>query len=69
MKGEGVNFNYFPRKESEKLQIGGGSMVQGQVFLRRGGGGGWLCSYLVFSRFIVCTFTNYFTFCKIVLYI
>ena len=44
-------------RESEKLKIGGGSMVQGQVFLK----GGWHFSYLIFSRFIIFTFRNYFT--------
>ena len=39
-------------------------MVQGQVFLK---GGGWHFSYLIFSRFIIFTFKNYFIFCKIVL--
>ena len=33
-------------------------MVQGQVFLKAGGG--WHFSYLVFSRFINFTFRNYF---------
>ena len=28
---------------------------------------GWLFSYLIFSRFIIFTFRNYFTLCKIVL--
>ena len=37
-KGE-VDFNYLPQRgESEKLKRGGGSMVQGQIFLK---GGGW----------------------------
>ena len=39
-------------------------MVQGQVFLK--GGGGCHFSYLFFSRFIIFTFRNYFTLCKIV---
>ena len=29
--------------------------------------GGWNFSYLIFSRFIIFTFRNYFTLCKIVL--
>ena len=34
-KGGGVNFKYLPRRgESEKIEKGGGSMVQGQVFLK-----------------------------------
>ena len=47
-------------------------MVQGQVFLNRGRwkydagaglleGRGWYFSYLIFSRFIIFTFRNYFT--------
>ena len=38
-------------------------MVQGQVFLK----GGMTFFNLVFSRFIVFSFRNYFTLCKIVL--
>ena len=41
----------------EKLKKGGGSMVQGQVFLK--GGYFWHFSYLIFSRFIIFTFRNY----------
>ena len=37
-------------------------MVQGQVFLKEG----WHFSYLIFSKFIIFTFRNYFTICKIV---
>ena len=34
-----VNFDYLPQSgESEKLEKGGGSMVQGQVLLKGGGG-------------------------------
>ena len=34
-KGVGVNFNYLPWREgSEKLKTGGGSMIQGQIFLK-----------------------------------
>ena len=40
--------------------------MQGQVFLK-GGVGGWHFPYLIFSRFIIFTFRNYFTLCKIVL--
>ena len=46
------------------LKKEGGSMVQGQVFLK--GGGRWHFSYLIFSRFIIFTFRNYFTLSKIV---
>ena len=55
LKGGEVNFDYLPwRGESEKLKKAGGSMVQGQVFLKWGGGGerGWHFSYLIFSWFI-----------------
>ena len=38
--------------------------MQGQVFLKEGS---WHCSYLMLSRFIIFTFTNYFTLYKIVL--
>ena len=53
---------------SEKLKKGCGSMVQcqGQVFLK---GGGQYFSYLIFSRFIIFKFRNYFILCKIVLYV
>ena len=55
-----VNLDYLPRRgEYEKLEKGGGSMVKGQV--------GWHFSYLIFSRFIIFTFRNYCTLCKIVL--
>ena len=43
-------------------------MVQGQVFLKEGGGADTF-SYLIFSKFINFTFRNYFTLCKIVLFI
>ena len=41
-------------------------MVQGQFFLK---GGGWHFSYLIFPRFIIFTFRNYFTLYKVVLHI
>ena len=41
-------------------------MVQGQVFLK-GGAGTFHFPYLSFSRFIIFTFRNYITLCKIVL--
>ena len=52
--------------QSEKFKKGSGSMVQGQVLLK-GGWGCWYFSYLIFSRFIIFIFRNYFTLCKIVL--
>ena len=40
-------------------------MVQGQVFLKGGGGRrGWHFSDLIFSRFIIFTFRNYFSVSK-----
>ena len=52
--------------DSEKLKKGGGSMVQGQVFLK---GGDWYF-YLIFSRFIIFKSRNYFILSsKIALYI
>ena len=42
-------------------------MVQGEVFLKGGNGGNF--PYLIFSRFIIFTFSNYFTLYKIVLWI
>ena len=41
----------------------GGSIGQRQVFLKEGG---WHCSNLMLSRFIIFTFRNYFTLYKIV---
>ena len=53
-------------QDSEKLKKGSESIVQGQVFLG-GTGSFWHFSYLIISRFIIFTFRNYFTHCKIVL--
>ena len=55
-----------PDGGSGKLKKGGGSTVQGQVFLK---GEGLELSYLMLSRFIIFTFRNYFTLCKILLWI
>ena len=49
-----------------KIKKGGGTIVQGQFFLK---GGGWHFSYLVLSRFIIFKFRNYFILCKIASYI
>ena len=49
-----------------KIKKRGGSLVQRQVFLK-GGEGVWHFSYLIFSRFIIFTFRNYFTLYRIVL--
>ena len=65
-RGE-VNFDYLPWSgESEKLEKRDGSIEHGQVLLKKAWGG-WHFSYLIFSRFIIFTFRNYFTLCKIVL--
>ena len=53
-----------PEGGHEKLKKGGGSMVQGQVFLKAGG---WHFPDLIFSRLIIFTFRNYFSLCKIVI--
>ena len=64
----GVNFNNFLRRgEIWKIKKGGGTMVQGEVFLK--GGGGWRFCYLIVSRFIIFTFRNYFTLCKTVMHL
>ena len=41
-RGGGVNFKYLPwrGRESKILKKGGGSMVQGQIFLKGRGGAG-----------------------------
>ena len=77
LKREKINFDYLSRREeSEKLEKGGGSMVQRQVLLKvcvyvcvwvgkevRD----WHFSYLLFLRFIIFTYRNYITLCKTVL--
>ena len=41
LKGGGVNFDYLPQRgEIWKIKKGGGSMVQGQVFLKGREGAG-----------------------------
>ena len=55
------------RRDFEKLKKGGGSMVQGQVFLKEGRGKSWYFFSLIFSRFIIIAFRNYHTLCIIVL--
>ena len=66
-KGGGrVNFDYLPQGGPENLKKGGGSMVQGQAFLKEWREwGGWHFSYLTFSSFIDFAFKNYFALCKI----
>ena len=68
-KNEGIcDYLILPRGgNSIKFKKGGGSTVQGQVFLNGWGGGGWHFSYLILSRFIIFAFRKYFTLCKIVL--
>ena len=61
LKWREVNFKYLPWRGNLKNFK---NMVQVQVFLKVGG---WHCSYLIFLRFIIFTFRNYFTLCKIVL--
>ena len=64
---------------ADQLKYRTANMLQRKVFLKEWGGGreletclfnffkGWNLSYLIFSRFTVFTFTDYFTRCKIVL--
>ena len=66
LKGRaGSKFYYLHGMGEWKIKKRGGSMVQKQVFLK---GEDCHFSYLIFSRFIIFTFRNYFTLCKIVLY-
>ena len=67
MGGE-VNFNVTSAGGEEfwKIQKRGGSMVQGQIFLKEGD---WHISYLIFLRFIIFRFRNYFILCKFALYV
>ena len=51
-------------REILKIKKEGGSTVEGQAYLK---GGGWHFFYLIFSKFIIFTFRNCFTLCKIVL--
>ena len=68
LKG-GSKFSLPPAEGGDwKIKKRGISMVQGQVFLK-GGGEGWHFPYLIFSMFTIFTFRNYFTLCKIVVYI
>ena len=46
-----VNFNYHPCRGDPKQKKEGGSMVQGQVFLKRGGGGGGGGGFFFFLNF------------------
>ena len=54
---EGVN--------SDKIKKGGGAMVQAQAFLKKKEEEHFF--YLIFLRFIIFTFRNYFILCEIVL--
>ena len=62
-RGE-VNFNFLITSRDLKNFKEGWKHVAEAGLLKRGG---WPFSYLVFSRFIIFTFRNYFTLCKIVL--
>ena len=64
----GVNFNWLPRRG------GSGKLKKVVEVWCRGGsswrlGRSWHFLNLIFSRFIIFTFRNYFTHCKVVLYI
>ena len=65
---EGVNFDSIPSRGegSQKLKRGW-KYGAGAGLLK--GGWGWHFSYWVFPRFIIFTFRNYFTLCKILSYI
>ena len=68
LKG-GVKF-WLPPPDGGKYELkkGGGTIVERQAFLKGGWGEwGWYFSNLIFSRFIIFTFRNYFSLCKIVL--
>ena len=60
-----------PERGIWKIRKGSGSMVQGQVLLKvcvwAERCGGWHFLSLIFSRFIIFTYRNYITLCKIVL--
>ena len=66
-KGGEVNFKYLCRRggiwkiKKREWKYGAGASL-----LKRGS---WHFSYLIFSRFIIFAIRNYFTLCKIVLYI
>ena len=67
-----INFDYLPQRGRGggiwKIKERDGNELQGQVFLKGWEGGGepgWHFSYLILSRFIIFTFRNYFTLCKI----
>ena len=63
-----VNFNYLSWRGGELWKIKKGMKVwcRVQFFLK---GGGWHFSYLIFSRFIIFKFRNFFVLCKIALYV
>ena len=53
--------SFLKRGRSEKK----GWKYGARVCLLKRGGGGWHCPYLIFSRFITFTFTNYCTLAKL----
>ena len=61
-----VSLDYLPRRGEGDLKNfkKGWKYGAGAGLLKRGGG--WHLSYLIFSRFIIFTFWNYFILCKIV---
>ena len=65
-RGE-VNFDDVPRRGGIwRIKKGVEVWCRGGSSYKRGEGG-WRFSYLIFWRFIIFTFRNYFTLCKIVL--
>ena len=66
-KGGEVSFDYLPCRSGKiwKIKKRGWKNHAGAGFLKRGGG--WHFSCLIFSKFIIFTFRNYFNLCKIVL--
>ena len=57
----GVNWEGGPEKLKEGVEVWG----RGRSSEKREGG--WRFSYSIFSKFIIFTFKNYFTLCKVVL--
>ena len=66
-KGGGSKF-WLPPPEGGiwKIEKRGWKYCAGAGLFKRGG---WHCSYLMLSRFIIFTFTNYFTLYKIVMHL
>ena len=66
-RGGGGKFWLLPPEGggSEKLQKGGSKYGAGAPYFLKGGS--WHFPYLIFTRFIIFTFRNYFTLCRFVL--